>query len=148
MAKINKPPFRSIIKGVLWPKEWTLWLTKAYSSINDFDTTITINIVSIALKANKVIGAVAGNLAGLDADGDLTDSGKVPPTGDIVGTTDIQTLTDKTLTQPTLTEPTIADFTNATHDHLSDAGGGDILDKVVCYENGIVCYENNIVTRT
>ena len=41
--------------------------------------------------------------------------------GAIVGTTDTQTLTNKTLTTPT-----IADFTNATHDHSNDAGGGTI----------------------
>lgn len=41
--------------------------------------------------------------------------------GAIVGTTDSQTLTNKTLTLPT-----IADFTNATHDHSNDAGGGTI----------------------
>ena len=35
-----------------------------------------------------------------------------------------QTLTNKTLTTPTLSSPTIADFTNATHDHSSNAKGG------------------------
>jgi hypothetical protein len=34
-------------------------------------------------------------------------AGKTPPTGDAVGTTDTQTLTNKTLTSPTLTSPTI-----------------------------------------
>ena len=38
-----------------------------------------------------------------------------------VGTTDIQTLTNKTLTTPT-----IADFTNATHDHSVNSEGGVI----------------------
>jgi len=70
-------------------------------------------------------------------------------TGDVVGTTDIQTLTNKTLTQPDIADltlathdhgsnakggnilnvPTIADFTNATHDHGSDAKGGNTLNK-------------------
>lgn len=43
------------------------------------------------------------------------------PTGDIVGTTDSQTLTNKTLTTPT-----IGDMTNATHDHEDAAGGGTL----------------------
>jgi hypothetical protein len=42
-------------------------------------------------------------------------------TGNIVGTTDTQTLTNKTLTTPT-----IGDFTNAIHDHLNAAGGGTL----------------------
>lgn len=40
-------------------------------------------------------------------------------TGDIVGTTDTQVLTNKTLTTPT-----IGSFVNATHDHQDAAGGG------------------------
>ena len=42
-------------------------------------------------------------------------------TGDIVGTTDTQTLTSKTLTLPT-----IGDFTNANHDHSNTANGGTV----------------------
>ena len=42
-------------------------------------------------------------------------------TGDIVGTTDTQTLSAKTLTTPI-----IGDFTNATHDHADAAGGGRV----------------------
>lgn len=48
-----------------------------------------------------------GDLAQWNADGDLVD-GPTPPTGDIVGTTDSQELTNKTLTSPTLTSPTIS----------------------------------------
>lgn len=48
-------------------------------------------------------------------------SGTHGVSGDIVGTTDSQTLSGKTLTTPT-----IASFTNATHDHSNAAGGGTI----------------------
>jgi hypothetical protein len=48
------------------------------------------------------VPAATNNLAGLGATGDLTDSGKAPPTGVIVGTSDTQTLTNKTLTAPVL----------------------------------------------
>ena len=72
------------------PSEFLLWLDTFRRNTN----------TDSGNKADKVTGAVDGNLAGLDSTGNLTDSGKAPPTGDIVGTSDSQTLTNKTLTVP------------------------------------------------
>ena len=71
----------------LLPREFLLWLDTFRINTNNVDSD----------KADKVTGATDGNLAGLDATGNLTDSGKAPPSGDIVGTTDTQTLTNKTI---------------------------------------------------
>jgi hypothetical protein len=46
--------------------------TAITNAINNYDTT---NTADLADKADKVSGATAGNLAGLDASGNLTDSG-------------------------------------------------------------------------
>lgn len=47
-------------------------------------------------------------------------------TGDLVGTSDAQTMTNKTLTAPTITAPTIgaAQWTNAGHTHVAASTGG------------------------
>jgi hypothetical protein len=50
-------------------------------------------------------------------------------TGDVVGTSDTQTLTNKTLTTPT-----IASFANATHNHTNAAGGNTLNGKALLYE--------------
>jgi hypothetical protein len=49
-------------------------------------------------------------------------------TGSVVGTTDAQTLTNKTLTTPT-----VGDFTNATHTHVNNAGGGTLTAGAIYY---------------
>lgn len=82
------PPIRdALLNGKQISKVWLRWFKK----IRD---TADVNFDN---KADKVSGTTDGYLAGLDASGNLTNSGKKPPTGDIVGTSDAQTLTNKTL---------------------------------------------------
>ncbi|MFA5323728.1 MAG: hypothetical protein WC373_13735 [Smithella sp.] len=90
----------------------------------------------IQRKLQTVVGnktdALPGNaekLAKLDADGNLASTAKLAPTGDFVGTTDNQTLTNKTLTAPVIT-----DFTNAVHDH-QDADDAGKLDHNLALDN-------------
>jgi hypothetical protein len=59
-------------------------------------------------KANKAIPVATNDFAALSASGDLVDSGKTPPTGEVVGETDTQTLTNKTLTSPTISGPSMS----------------------------------------
>ena len=60
-------------------------------------------------KANKLVPATTNDFAGLSATGDLVDTGKTPPTGDIVGESDTQTLSNKTFTIPFNVNDTSAD---------------------------------------
>ncbi len=55
-----------------------------------------------SMKSNVATSPTAGHIATVDAGGNVTDSGHVSPTGDVVGTTDTQTLSGKTLTKPTI----------------------------------------------
>lgn len=73
-------------------------------------------------------GDVFGSVTSLDNEivlfGGITgkiikSSGKFVPNGDVVGTTDTQTLTNKTFITPT-----IADFSLAVHNHQNSVGGG------------------------
>ena len=87
----------------------------------------------IQRKLQTVVGnktdALPGNaekIAKLDSDGNLASTAKLAPTGDFVGTSDNQTLTNKTLIVPVLNLPIISDFTNANHAHEDELGGGKL----------------------
>jgi len=102
----------------------TGWVAFNLATLSLYYYTGTWGALDTTVKADKVAGAVAGNFAGLDVTGNLTDSGfdsasfdlsgtttthaSLTTThgvsGHLVGTTDIQTLTNKTLTSPKINE--------------------------------------------
>jgi hypothetical protein len=98
-------------------------------------------------KMDVVTTATVDHFASFTATGAVQDSGKLVPTGDVVGNSDSQTLTNKTLTTPT-----IASFINAQHDHSSAAAGGLLtvaalnLAGIVCHNDQVVCNNNEVVT--
>ena len=64
---------------------------------SEFDTEFVAIQTAVATKTDKAVPSAAGNIATLDVGGNLTDSTRAVPTGDFVGTTDTQTLTNKTI---------------------------------------------------
>jgi len=56
--------------------------------------------------ATKIVTGTIGNFVSIATGGDINDSNKVPPTGDVVGTSDSQVLTSKSLTSPIITNLT------------------------------------------
>lgn len=105
----------------------------------DGDNNTLSDIATASLKArtgqdtNVATGTAGtnGNFASWNADGDLVGSGKAAPTGDVVGTTDTQALTNKTLTDPNITLPsfTVAGVPAAASNarrliYVSDETGG------------------------
>lgn len=70
--------------------------------------------------------------------------GKVPPSGDIVGTTDIQTLTNKTLTSPVLTSPIVSSAGIA----FSGSTSGSLTLRVAATASGIATIPSISVSDT
>ena len=79
---------------------------KVYQMINAITSKMISDIDS--KKSNVAASPTAGHLAGVDAGGNVTDSGKFPPSGNIVGDTDVQSLSNKRIypRQNTQTSPT------------------------------------------
>ena len=74
--------------------------------------TETITNKTIALATNTINGITASSFVVTDGTGKLSQtSTKAIPTGDVVGTTDSQTLENKTLTSPIVNSPTVSNAT-------------------------------------
>ena len=95
------------------------------------------------IKIDNVGGGGTGDVTGPAASGDNTvaifngftgkiikDSGKLLPTGAVVGTTDNQVLSNKSLLAPTFN-----DYTNATHDHTVNSRGGQLNENALTLSN-------------
>lgn len=103
----------ALLPGVapLSPVDGDLWTTNTGLYVQIGGSTIgPIRNGNVAGPSTSVVGNIAtfGNVSGSS----IVDSGKSLPSGVIVGTTDIQTLTNKTLTSPTLTNPIITGTLN------------------------------------
>jgi len=98
---------------------------QAHSSGDTFEVW-----VHSAYYINNAITGSAGtadNLAKWNASGQLVD-GPTPPSGDMVGTTDTQTLTNKTLTSPVISAPQFT--TQAYFDAEVDNGDSSTADTI------------------
>lgn len=82
-SKLNEPPFHDnpAPSNNFWSLSWFEWLRDLWGNVNQ--------------KISAVGTVIANHFAMFNSDGDLVDSGKEVPSGEVVGTTDIQTLTNK-----------------------------------------------------
>jgi hypothetical protein len=81
-----------------------------------------VQVTTQAAGSNAIVGVASSNLnASLELRGKGSGTVVLTGSGDVVGTTGAQILSNKTLTTPA-----IADFTSATHTHQNTAGGGTL----------------------
>lgn len=79
------------------------------SNVLTASNTQTLTNKTISADSNTLSGIAASSFVVSDASGNIDGaaSQKAIPSGDVVGTSDSQTLTNKTLTSPVLTTPTL-----------------------------------------
>lgn len=101
-------------------------------NINGLGAVAIKKRVNAALTANDIM---ANQIVTMVYDGTNFQLVSFPgPAGEIVGTTDAQTLSAKTLATPTITQPTIADFTSASHNHSGGVQGGKVSGQLGAWE--------------
>lgn len=88
MAKLKEPPFNDQPNpsNRFWSQSWFEWLRDIWKRVNERAIVVGIGI--------------ANHFAMFSSASEITDSGKDVPSGDVVGTTDIQTLTNKSVPDP------------------------------------------------
>ena len=102
----------------------TLAAAQSLSNKTLITPTIASFVNATPTHTNAAGGGTLATYATLTGSETLTNKTLTSPT--INGATVSGTLTGGTYASSTLTTPTIADFTNATHDHSNDAGGGTL----------------------
>lgn len=103
------------------------------TGLNDSAGNELIKVTATASAVNEITlaNAATGNNPTITASGGDTDVGlNFIPKGtgaiQVSGVPIVTTTATQTLTNKTLTTPTIGDFTNATHSHTNNAGGGTL----------------------
>lgn len=118
LAKTKEPPFLGeplSEDGKSWNLPWYEWLRDIPTRINE--------------RVSSALDGTENNFPKFDSNSELVDSGKAVPDGDVVGTTDTQTLSNKDSDYYTINETPTAD-THATNkqyvdDEISDSSVAD-----------------------
>lgn len=128
MGKLKEPPFQDLPnpQNKFWSQSWFEWLRDVWSKTNE----------RVAL-----IGTwTANHFVKINSSGDFEDSGKSVPTGDVVGTSDSQTLTNKTVDTLIVTNDPTADTHAANKKYVDDAIVADWQDEIDYWEDYIEGY--------